>query len=114
MDGRQIRAARERAGLTQGQLGELVGVGLRTVGNWERGETVPRNRMARIQQVLSKHLDTPGADPLESASDVALLAELARRLDRAKGTGDERVHTPPTKRVVTTSRTKLKKGVAGA
>lgn len=63
---------------------------LRTVGNWERGETVPQNRMARIQDVLASHLDnrTEQSDPLASLSDMALLSELARRLDRARGQGE--------------------------
>lgn len=76
MSGSQIKAARERAQLTQQQLAERLGVGLRTVGNWERGETVPKNRMAAIEALLGE----PDAnDPLRSASDAELLAELMRR-----------------------------------
>lgn len=83
MTGEQIRAARERAGLTQEQLGQRVGVTLRTVGNWERGATVPRNRMAALESALRGHLDTGGVtSPLEDVSDVELLAEIARRLAR--------------------------------
>ena len=83
IDGRQIRSARERAGLTQAQLAGLVGVTLRTVGNWERGETVPQNREALIRQVLAGQLGDRGASLVE-ASDAELLAEIARRFSRAQ------------------------------
>lgn len=58
--GRRIREARERAGLTQQQVAAEIGVSLRTVGNWERGETVPLNRFARLEAVLGERL-RPGA-----------------------------------------------------
>ena len=48
----QIRAARERLEMTQQDLADELGVSLRTVGNWERGDTVPRNRMAPLADVL--------------------------------------------------------------
>lgn len=35
----QLRRLRAEAGLSQTQLAEKVGVSLKTVGNWERGET---------------------------------------------------------------------------
>lgn len=57
MNGEQIRAAREAAGLTQQELGDLVGSSLRTVGNWERGVTNPRSKAAAIRRVLGDHLD---------------------------------------------------------
>lgn len=56
--GRRIKAARERMEWTQQQLGEAVGVGLKTVGNWERGATVPRNRLGKLEEVLG-----PGINP---------------------------------------------------
>jgi transcriptional regulator with XRE-family HTH domain len=48
----QIRSGRERLMMTQQQLADELGVSLRTVGNWERGETVPRNRLAPLAEVL--------------------------------------------------------------
>lgn len=83
-DGNDIRDARQRAGLTQAELAKLVGVSQRTVGNWERGETVAHTRIARIEQVLAGHWkndDSPQVG-LSSASDVELLAEIARRFAR--------------------------------
>ena len=75
MTGPEIRAARERKGWTQQQLAAEIKVGQRTIGNWERGETVPKNRMAALEAVLR----TETADPLTTASDAELLAELMRR-----------------------------------
>lgn len=50
-DGELIRAARERAGLSQEQLGALVGAHRASVGNWEKG-TPPRNKLGKLQEVL--------------------------------------------------------------
>lgn len=48
----QIRAARERLHLTQKELADQVGVSSRTVGSWERGDTIPRNRMGALAEAL--------------------------------------------------------------
>lgn len=77
--GEQLRRARERRGWTQEQLAEAVGVTFRSIGNWERGE-VPASREARLRDVLGDDL-TPGLNPLAQASDLALISELARRLE---------------------------------
>lgn len=81
MNGRQIRAARERMGWTQADLAAAVGVGMRTVGNWERGDTVPKNRMAKLQHLfgLPAGDDDTRPDPLRGYSELALLSELSRR-----------------------------------
>lgn len=97
----EIRAARERAGLTQEELGAALGVSLRTVGNWERGATVPRNREAALRRVLADHLDDGTGPTLTGASDAELVAEIARRLSVARSRerdGDGR-DAAPTKRV---------------
>lgn len=54
--GTAITVARERKRMTQQQLAEAVGVELRTVGGWERGESKPRNRMAALEEVLGVSL----------------------------------------------------------
>lgn len=40
--GHRIRARRERAGLSQDELGKQVGATQSTVGKWELGSSVPR------------------------------------------------------------------------
>ncbi|XKK40339.1 helix-turn-helix domain-containing protein [Nocardiopsis sp. ARC36] len=49
--GDRIRTARQRARLTQEQLAERVGVGRRTIDNWENGRTLPKNVVA-LEDVL--------------------------------------------------------------
>ena len=85
IDGAEMRTARERANLTQGELAKRVGVSLRTVGNWERGESVPRSKEQAIRAALGDHIQ--GSHPgdgttLRAASDAELLAEIARRFAR--------------------------------
>jgi transcriptional regulator with XRE-family HTH domain len=76
MNGDEIRTARERRGWTQAQLATAVGVGQRTIGNWERGETVPKNRAGMLADVLGLNDTT---NPLAELSDLELLGELTRR-----------------------------------
>jgi len=78
----QLRDARKAAGYTQAELAKLVGVSMRTVGNWERGDT-PITELAKLRSALGGHLGTEAPNPLADVSDMALLAELGRRLDRA-------------------------------
>jgi DNA-binding transcriptional regulator YiaG len=47
-----IKSGRERQHMTQQELADELGVSLRTVGSWERGESVPRNRAAALAEVL--------------------------------------------------------------
>lgn len=84
--GQQIRSARERAGLTQEELANRLGVSMRSVGNWERGATVPRSKSAAVEAILGDHLEGPASatPPLAEASDVELLAEIAKRFTRVQ------------------------------
>jgi DNA-binding XRE family transcriptional regulator len=61
-DGDLLKAARERAGLTQEELADLVGAHRASVGNWEKG-TPPRNRLGKIREVLGldEHLKPAGS-----------------------------------------------------
>lgn len=91
MTGDEIRDARERLGLTQSELGQMVGVSMRTIGNWERGETPPTLRQARLREVLAPATAVPRH--VEALSDAELISELARRLGRASGSQQQR--SPP-------------------
>lgn len=86
--GDEIRTARQRAGLTQQELASRIGVSMRTIGNWERGETVTQRHAARIADVLGGHLTSAPKSTIEDYSDAALLAEIARRFDRTRSTRD--------------------------
>jgi transcriptional regulator with XRE-family HTH domain len=48
----KIRDARIKAGLSQQQMADALGINLRTAGNWERTGAVPPLRLAKLQQVL--------------------------------------------------------------
>lgn len=81
----RIRRARERAGLTQQQLATEVGVGVRTIGNWERGESVPRNRLAKIEDVLGVSLrGTVGPAPQDAEPDRLPVGSGVEPLDLAQ------------------------------
>lgn len=89
LTGDQLRITREKAGLTQEALAQRVGVSMRSVGNWERGEGVPRSREQRVRDALQGYWpgessSTRAADDLSSVSDARLLAEIARRFDRGR------------------------------
>ena len=49
---RQSRCGRHRSGLA-----EALGVSVRTVGSWERGEVIPRSSLGALESVLN--LTTP-------------------------------------------------------
>lgn len=82
ISGTEIRRAREMYRMTQVELAGLLGVSARTVSNWERNSTVPRNRNGALSDVLGVLCDrSEGGEPLLSqASQAELLAEIARRL----------------------------------
>lgn len=83
--GEQIRDARKRAGLSQAELANRVGVVPRTVGGWERGESAPGIAEQRLLEVLRDHLARAGEPPLREVSDAELVAEIARRFARVPG-----------------------------
>lgn len=68
--------------MTQEELAGLLGVSARTVSNWERSSTVPRNRIGALSDVLGVLTDgSETQQPLLSeASHAELVAEIARRL----------------------------------
>lgn len=63
VDGDEIRRRREARGLTQQELAAKIGVGLRTIGNWERGESVPKNRMGMLREFFGMNEADQSTDP---------------------------------------------------
>ena len=53
--GENLKKERKRAGLTQGELADLLGVGKTTIINWEHGKTCPQNKemYSKIIEVLN-------------------------------------------------------------
>lgn len=58
--GRRIKRARERKHWSQQQLADAIEAGVRSVGRWERGEAIPKNRIGALEAVLGINLDEPG------------------------------------------------------
>lgn len=85
ISGAVLAEARLRAGWSQKQLAEKVHRDERTVQNWEAHQVPTRNEPL-VRWALHGYFpdEQPDPDPLRSASTVALLAELARRLDAAE------------------------------
>jgi hypothetical protein len=81
MTGDELRRQRGRLRLTQRELADRIGVGLRTVTTWEAlgSRPLPGTAEGRLTAVFGP----PDAGPpraLSEVSDLELLAELARRL----------------------------------
>lgn len=85
--GARLRVAREAAGLSQTDLGEMTGFGKRSIGRYEQGGALPSiQAAAAMAKLIGASLDdlaglTASADP-ELAQLLARLAQLPEE-DRA-------------------------------
>lgn len=64
--------------MTQQELAAAIGVGSRTVSNWERGETVPKNRMGMLRKFFGIPAGAENGGNGEPRSDADLLAEASQ------------------------------------
>lgn len=71
-----LRRGRVRAGLTQQDAAERIGVTTNTVGRWERGQTAPHGRL------LTKALEVYGLSVEYGERDDVPVGELRRRLEQ--------------------------------
>src|SRR3954471_20781409 len=76
--GDRIRQARIEAGLTQDQLAELVGVGMRQIQYYEAGESDPYRKLRQIAEATGKPIEWL----LRGDEDATPQVELGERLDR--------------------------------
>ncbi|MGX6446929.1 helix-turn-helix domain-containing protein [Patulibacter sp. S7RM1-6] len=70
-----LRRGRLRAGLTQQDAAERIGVAPNTVGRWERGQTAPHGRL------LTKALEVYGLDMAYGERDGTAVDELRARVE---------------------------------
>lgn len=49
----QIKEGRDKRQITQAELAAEIGVSMRTIGSWERGDSVPRNKVPALMEALS-------------------------------------------------------------
>ncbi|MBA7647682.1 hypothetical protein ES703_55460 [subsurface metagenome] len=55
---KNLRKLREKAGLTQTELGARVGVATKTIWCWEQGKNLPhRERLKKLDRILGQLLD---------------------------------------------------------
>ena len=54
MNDLDIKKIREKLGISQEQLAEMVGVHPRTVQNWESGSTIPKSKHAILRDLVVK------------------------------------------------------------
>lgn len=85
--GAQLAAARSRARLTQRELAALVRHSERAIQQWEEGRVTP-SKVPLVRSVLGPYLLENDTNPLAQYSNLALLAEVARRLDAAGPNSD--------------------------
>lgn len=52
--GRRIAQARREAGLTQEELGQLIGVTTRSIQGYEAGSVIPYRHLRRLEEVTGK------------------------------------------------------------
>lgn len=86
--GTKVRHYRERAGLTQTELGDLIGKSLETIGRIERGTTAPS--LALLEK-LADALKVEPRDLLGTGSHAAKTRRadpLAQIIDRLAGLSD--------------------------
>ena len=79
--GNIIKQARKKKGLTQSELGELMGITAVTVGQWETGKRIPKEEtIERISEALDIDLTyrVKRGSPIERTSDIlTILYDLA-------------------------------------
>lgn len=75
--GKQIKKYRTEKGITQEQLGQLIGVTTQAVSKWERGGTPDVELLPKLSQVLSVSVDT-----LFGIGEENLSLMIARRINQ--------------------------------
>lgn len=101
--GGELRARRERRGLSQRKLARRLGISAMTVSRWEHGEPIPAAHAARVEQMLAAVPAPPSmtGEELHGRREQAGLSRerLARRLDVSRAlvwlweSGEQRI--PP-------------------
>ena len=97
-----IRQLRKKAGLTQIELAEKLGVSIATLRRWEAGETAPNGtRIFELAELLEVSPDEIVASVENSARGQTMSAGSSTLMDRSSGMlvfeGDgTRIELPPT------------------
>ena len=88
MNDLDIKKIREKLGISQEQLAEMVGVHPRTVQNWESGSTIPKSKHAILrglmpQQYYGGNVEQANVmgDNIKNAADTGMQSELSKLID---------------------------------
>ncbi|MGV0102238.1 helix-turn-helix transcriptional regulator [Nostoc sp. DSM 114160] len=83
-----LKGLRESANLTQPELSRRMKVGIRIIGDWERGESIPRfdraialaRELGVSLKILAKSMQIDVADLLDDGPSLAQLKAICRDL----------------------------------
>ena len=92
MFGAQIAALRKGKGMTQNELGNLLGISFQAVSKWERGETLPDTAilvdLARVLDTTVDYILTAGERKIGSRGTITV-AQMVRGLNGLKEMGED-------------------------
>jgi len=63
MKNKRLRKVRKKLGLSQAQLGKVMGVHPLTVSKWERGAATPEGATAQLLKVIDRRLEEKPPPP---------------------------------------------------
>ena len=91
MFGAQIAALRKGKGMTQNELGNLLGISFQAVSKWERGETLPDTAilldLARVLDTTVDHILSAGERELRSKGRITV-AQMIQGLNSLEEMGE--------------------------
>lgn len=61
----EVKENRKRLGLTQKDLAKLIGVSLKTISNYEKGEVIPDSKKELLRSVLLRNKNDLVSEPSE-------------------------------------------------
>lgn len=97
--GARIASARKQAGLTQEELGDLVGVSTRSLQGYEAGHIVPYRHLGKISEVVNRPVGwlLHGEEAEDDPSNAERLSRIEAQLGEIRGllAGAERDEDPP-------------------
>lgn len=73
MDNYDVKTIRESMRMTQEQFADLLGVSVRTIGNWESGASIPATKIKSLKAILANPIRqqfSGGGDAVQIGGDI--------------------------------------------
>ena len=73
MDNYDVKTIRESMRMTQEQFADLLGVSVRTIGDWESGASIPATKIKSLKAILAKPIRqqfSGGGDAVQIGGDI--------------------------------------------